>query len=288
MRGSRTRLPGGQWSGALCALTTLAMLSGCLGAAVVPILASGPLLGKRHVHAATPVPKGARKATAQANPKSSPRGKGAGSEIVVSSLKELPAPAAAAASGDPWQKFFAFALASPQAAGTPSAGRSVLLVPNPPIDAPARRDCPAQVPAVVIDLDDGATPFDPGQLGIAPAGVATGLTRLRNAGIVVLWISQLSADRAGDVSQALRRSGLDPKGEDQLLLIRGPRDRKQLLRADANDDVCIIAMAGDGRGDFDELFDYLRHPEQAAGLDAMLDKGWFIVPPPEDTAPAAK
>ena len=63
-----------------------------------------------------------------------------------------------------------------------------------------------------------------------------------------------------------------------MLLVRGPDDRKQLLRADANNDVCVVAIAGEQRGDFDELFDYLRNPDAAIGLDLMMDNGWFLVP----------
>ncbi|MBO0750424.1 MAG: hypothetical protein J2O44_08355, partial [Porphyrobacter sp.] len=98
------------------------------------------------------------------------------------------------------------------------------------------------------------------------------------AGVVVLWISRLPAARAADVARALRTSGLDPQGQDQLLLIRNGDDRKQVLRQDAEKDVCIVAIAGDERGDFDELFDYLRNPEGAAGLYPLMGHGWFLVP----------
>ena len=73
-------------------------------------------------------------------------------------------------------------------------------------------------------------------------------------------------------------------GKDQFLLIRNGDDRKQLLREDANQDVCIVAIAGDQRSDFDELFDYLRDPNAAIGLDAMLGDGWFLVPPPLESS----
>ena len=96
--------------------------------------------------------------------------------------------------------------------------------------------------------------------------------------MVVLWISQLPAARAADVAQALRSSGLDAQGKDQMLLIRAGEDRKQMLRGNANDDVCIVAIAGDRRSDFDELFDYLRDPNGAFALDRMLGEGWFLVP----------
>jgi hypothetical protein len=95
---------------------------------------------------------------------------------------------------------------------------------------------------------------------------------------VVLWISRLPAGRAGEIAQALRASGLDPQGQDQLLLLRKATDRKQLLREDSSKDVCIVAIAGDERGDFDELFDYLRNPGAAVGLYPMMGEGWFLVP----------
>ncbi len=266
------------------ALALLPMLSGCLGAAVIPILASGPLLGKRHVRAATPAPA--------AEPKRGSAETQVASDYVVTSLKELPPPGGtptapaepASATADPWQQFFAFALAK----HSQGASQSALLTANPPLDKPSLRDCPTPAPAVLIDLDDGSSTFDPRQIGPAPAGVPEGLARLRAAGIVIFWISRLPAARAADVAQALRQDRLDPGGEDQLLLIRNANDRKQLLRNDANADVCIVAIAGDQRDDFDELFDYLRHPEQAAGLDEMLGNGWFLVPPLDGPGPGAK
>jgi hypothetical protein len=59
-----------------------------------------------------------------------------------------------------------------------------------------------------------------------------------------------------------------------------------VLREDANRDVCTVAIAGDERSDFDELFDYLRNPGGAVGLYPMMGKGWFLVP--SLTAPAAE
>ena len=156
--------------------------------------------------------------------------------------------------------------------------QAALLVANPSIEAPARRNCPQAVPAVVIDLDDDPAPFDPERVASAPPALAQSLAHLREAGVVVLWITRLPSARVSDVAQALKRSGLDPQGQDQLLLVRGPDDRKQLLRADANNDVCVVAIAGEQRGDFDELFDYLRNPDAAIGLDLMMDNGWFLVP----------
>ena len=199
----------------------------------------------------------------------------------MTSLKELPPPSAAAAApaaADAWQRFFAYAFdkSRPEQAAV-SAGRSALLKEDPALDEPQRRDCTVSAAAVVIDLDDGQDALVPERMAAAPAGVAEGLAHLRDAGVVVLWISKLPAARAADAARALRNSGLDPRRQDQLLLLRRAQDRKQLLREDVSDDVCIVAIAGDRRSDFDELFDYLRNPGSAAGLDAMLGNGWFLV-----------
>ena len=70
-----------------------------------------------------------------------------------------------------------------------------------------------------------------------------------------------------------------------MLLIRNDEDRKQTLRQEANLDVCVIAIAGDRRGDFDELFDYLRNPASALGFEGMIGTGWFITPVPFGSAP---
>jgi len=285
----QTRSTPGKRRSAWLALAFLPILTGCVGAAVIPLLASGPLFGRHHVRAATPVPKS--KTKPRASPRPAQTGNpvpNANAQAAASPANEPPAPSGPPAAPEPWQKFFTYALGSEDASGYVSNGRSVLLISDPPIDMPSLRDCQTPVPAVVIDLDDQATSFDPQRLGMAPAGVAEGLAKLRKAGIVVLWISQLPAARAPEVAQALRTSGLDPAGVDQLLLIRNPKDRKQLLREDANEDVCIVAIAGDKRGDFDELFDYLRRPWEAAGLDAMLGSGWFMVPSLDAPATAEK
>jgi hypothetical protein len=259
------------------------MLSGCIGAVALPLLAGGTLMArsKQRVRAATQIPAPApttRKAAtgapdAQAAALSSPA-------AVLTTLKELPPPtgASAASNGDGWQRFFSYA----QERASPKTGKdgtmSALLQQPPSIDAPIRLKCGAPVAAVVIDLDDGPQSFAPERLAAASASVAGGLGGLRQAGIVVLWISRLPAGRAGEIAQALRASGLDPQGQDQLLLLRKATDRKQLLREDSSKDVCIVAIAGDERGDFDELFDYLRNPGAAVGLYPMMGEGWFLVP----------
>lgn len=262
------------------ALAFLPALAGCAAVVAVPIVAGGTLWAghKPHVRAATVSPAKPKRAKRHSSKGTTAPAKAP--KVQLTSLKEMPPPSAAPtpAADDPWQRFFAYGFdkSRPEQAAA-SAGRSALLVANPPLDEPQRRDCAATAPAAVIDLDNGSAAFAPDGLATAPPGVAAGLAHLREAGVVVLWISNLPAARATDVAKALRTSGLDPRGQDQLLLIRNVKDRKQLLREDASADVCIVAIAGDRRSDFDELFDYLRNPASAAGLDAMLGDGWFLV-----------
>jgi len=202
-----------------------------------------------------------------------------GSEIVVTSLVELPPPTSQDIGPSPWQPFIDHALS--QAEALPGAARpqSALIVPDALLISSNRRQCSKRSPAVIIDLDSAGMSFAPARVGAPIAGLAAGLARLREAGVVVLWLSDLPASRVGEVASVLRSSGLDPEGKDQFLLIRWPDDRKQALREQANEDVCVVALAGDSRNDFDELFDYLRDPDLAVGLDSMIGQGWFIVPP---------
>jgi len=279
------------WRAKLAALAVLPLLSGCAAAVALPLMAGGGLMAvtKHRVRAATQVPKTTR-------PKAKRKKRGANNEeiaptspqVTLSTLKELPPPSETplVAADDRWQQFFGYAEGQPPSAdGKGSTTPSALLQQPPSIDAPIRSKCSAPVPAVVIDLDDGAQALSPERLRAAPAEVTAGVAHLRQAGVVVLWISRLPSARAADVAQALRTSGLDPQGQDQLLLIRNGDDRKQLLREDASKDVCIVAIAGDDRGDFDELFDYLRNSAGAVGLYPLMGHGWFLVP--SLTAPAA-
>jgi hypothetical protein len=262
------------------ALALLPLLSGCVAAVAIPLVAGGTLYARQHgvfVRAATRATQGAGTSAAlvSATPALSEE-----SPIVLTNLTELPPPTPADLGASPWQPFIDHALEQGAALAKAERPQSALIVADGLFAAPNRRSCTTRHPAVIVDLDKAQAAFSPGPGAGPPAGLAAGLARLREAGVVVLWLSQLPAARVGEVAAALRASGLDPQGKDQFLLIRGGEDRKQVLREQANQDVCIVAVAGDQRSDFDELFDYLRDPDGAAGLDAMLGDGWFLVPPP--------
>jgi hypothetical protein len=264
----------------LAALALLPSLSGCIAAAVaIPVAAAAGMIGKNvNVRAATPVPerRGTDAALASTTVSSVPG-------VTLTTLTELPPPSIAGTAADPWKPFVDYAL---RRATDKQKTESALLEQNGLVTLqPRRLTCPESAPAVVVDLDAGSAPFTPSNVGLPSPGLAEGLARLREAGIVVLWLSQTSANDVRKVADALRLSGLDPAGRDPLLLVRNAEDRKQTLRWEANLDVCVIAIAGDKQGDFDELFDYLRDPSTAVGLAAMLGEGWFIAPVPFEPVP---
>ena len=277
-------------------LAALPLLSGCIAVAALPLLAGGAMFtgGNVKIRAATPRPKttgtvrlapardeqtaGAAIAPIPVLPPALTQSAGTQDPAPSPLLSDLRPPDRPTA--DPWREFVDYAANKGAAAAGKTHGRSVLLQAGTPIGLPKLRQCDGKAPAVVVDLDSGANVFAPGA-AIAPSpALVAGLARLREFGVVVLWITALPAAEVGAVADALKTAGLDPAGNDPLLLVRGGSDRKQLLREDAARDVCVIAIAGDRKGDFDELFDYLRDQSSGESLEYLLGAGWFILPPP--------
>lgn len=274
---------------AAAVLVLLPLASGCVAVGAIPIAIGGALYARNEarIRAATPVPAQPSRAGPAAE------GASAESRVQITALTELPPPSGASVpasvSGldEGWQRFFDYALDQRQRLLGDEPVESALLASGSSLESANRRPCGSRRPAVIVDLDHEAQPFAPAQLEPGAPELAQQLVRLRTAGIVVLWIGQVPAAGALEVANALRMSGLDPAGQDQLLLIRGGEDRKQLLREQANEDVCILAIAGDLRSDFDELFDYLRNPAGAAALYPLMGSGWFLVPPLSGTPASA-
>jgi len=193
----------------------------------------------------------------------------------------LPPPSGARpAAAGPWRDFARFALDRATVLADSGDAASALLTPEAALSFQTKlRPCQAREAAVVIDLDPGQAVFAPAAATPIPPEVAATIAQLRDAGVIVLWVSQASANDVAGVAAALQSSGLDPTGRDPILLVRNEDERKQVLREEANQTVCVVAMAGDRRGDFDELFDYLRDPRLATAYDGQLGAGWFLVPP---------
>ncbi|MEL7445800.1 MAG: hypothetical protein AAGK02_08295 [Pseudomonadota bacterium] len=152
------------------------------------------------------------------------------------------------------------------------------LLRNPGALDGQRADCDAGLPTVLIDLDPADGLFAPDRVSRADQALVEQLATLRKQGISVAWISGHSADGAGKVRRALSLSGLDLRNEDALLLMRYPGDRKQTRRRELAETRCVLAIAGDTRADFDELYDYIRDTSAAAQLENLLGNGWFLTP----------
>lgn len=294
--------------GAFALLGAAVLLQGCVAAAV-PVLAGGALArdrigGKKNeaVEVSAPAPAetpAPALVSVQADTTPAPDSMSdnepaaeviASDEVGNADLVESPVvaadPAASAsdrvllplASAGGYAPFLDYAFAKAMTPTVDAEGMTSALLRNPAALDGERLSCGSDTPAVLIDLDPAGSTFDPsGEFAAAPQ-LANMLANLRTRGVAIAWTSALSAADAGAVRKALARSGLDPQGEDSLLLLRYGDDRKQSRRNEFAEDHCIIAIAGDARSDFDELYEYLKEPSLAEELEAMYGAGWFITP----------
>lgn len=274
-------------SGRICAiLFTLAagwLLSGCVAAAI-PVLAAGGLAKTRmddnRPQRREPVATLQGDQQAAITPDPAPV-VGAGSARLTS-LTELPAPTASAGARPATGQITAFADYAARQAAIPVIGgerRSAMLA-DPGRMVPETRECSVHPAAVLIDIDPADTSLDLSRPLTGNAELAARLAALRAEGVVIGWTSNKTADQAGAIRKALQSSGLDPAGRDDLVLLRFPEERRQTRRTDFAKAHCVVAIAGDARTDFDELFEYLRDPAIAAPLESLVGAGWFIVPAP--------
>ena len=285
---------------AILALSTAApLLSGCIAAAALPVLAAGGVVKTRMddpSESATPSPRvaiPADQAQAIPAPASTPSPPGSPTAVAVvrgsfEDLIDTPGAYAAAPLPSPVRSptgtgsYAAFTDFAARQAAIPAIGserQSALLVDPGSMQA-RTRTCSIHPPAVLIDVDPTGSTFDAAQMPVADADFAGRLAALRTDGVTIGWVSARTADRAGDLRRVLRSSGLDPAGRDELVLLRFPEERKQTRRDDFAKAYCVVALAGDERADFDELFKYLRDPALALSLDTLIGKGWFLVPSP--------
>lgn len=121
-------------------------------------------------------------------------------------------------------------------------------------------------------------------------GAVTGLRRLREAGITVIFNTNRDSDTAAGAVAAIEAAGTGPAVHGQTLFLRGDDDmgsRKDGRRAKIAENYCVIAMAGDNLGDFADVFNAdesaiaARRTMVARGEYAQLwGNGWFLVPNP--------
>ena len=258
-------------------------LSGCVAAAALPVLAGGSMLNSKAV-------SGERTSRSPGTPTTPTNAdnRSSGDMVLLTDLTELPPPGTedvaigkhtqtAARSFD---RFYGYALAQASLDPLQAPMRSALLE-NPGSLEPVRQHCGTGEPLVLIDLDPGETLFDPDDAGIPNLALAEVLAVLRARGLAVAWISDVPDTREDAVRAALGASGLDTSGVDRLLLsdnTASKQDRRQALAETA----CPVALAGDRRADFDELYAYLKNPDAALALNEMFGAGWFLTPNPID------
>ncbi|MBO6767002.1 MAG: acid phosphatase [Erythrobacter sp.] len=176
------------------------------------------------------------------------------------------------------------------------------------------RDGTGKPLAVVFDVDEtvllntgyeywqalSGRPFDPSEwdqwadngAGIARPvpGAVTGLRRLREAGITVIFNTNRNSETAAGTIAALEAAGVGPAAHLETLFLRGDDGmggRKDGRRARIAESYCIIAMAGDNLGDFADVFNAnesaiaARRAMVARGQYAQLwGNGWFLMPNP--------
>lgn len=253
--------------------------AGCV-AAIVPLYAGAALL---KAGPADDSPSVEPVGTAQASPPVA-AATPAPSEgaIVATALTRLPTPDGAAAlrPNPAVAAFRSYAMTQASlGAGVGSGKRFSAIVPDASALRPARGLCAAGPTAVFVDLDPGRGTFDPLSPGVADGALAEALAALREKGVTVVWFSRLGASFADAARASVMRSGLDPAGEDELVLMQDLEERKQTRRDTVAKRVCPIAIVGDERADFDELYLYLKDPDAALPLDSMIGRGWFLASP---------
>lgn len=156
---------------------------------------------------------------------------------------------------------------------------SALLV-EPGALQPETIECGMSPPAVVIDLDPAGEVLDTMRPAAPNPELGEVLGQLRAQDIAIYWISGNVAAEAGSIRRRLAEAGLDPAGRDELVLMRYDDDRKQIRRRSIGSTHCVVAIAGDARRDFDELYAYLRDQSDAAALEPLIGRGWFLIPQP--------
>lgn len=271
-------------------LSAVPLLSGCIAAAIP--LAAGAAIARREAarqaSGGVPAPVAPLVPAQSSVTGAAVESASASSDLsaIGTRLTALPPPDLPVGTGGVAVKAFRTYALRQTMGGAGGRERSSALLASPSDLRTARMPCGARPSAVFLDLDPGRGTFDPLAPGTADPALGAALTALRERGVAVIWFSRLGENFAGAIRAVLIQSGLDPAGGDELVLMRDIAERKQTRRDEAAKRVCPLAILGDERPDFDELYLYLKKPEAAVALDAMIGRGWFIASPFDQAASA--
>lgn len=260
-------------------IVSAALLQGC-AAALLPVVAAGAI-GKTQVDAAQARTRAAEKQVADLPQVQR-------EAVVTVALAEdaaLPAtePVALADVNHPYLAMARYALAQAERRQVGASVRSAVLVEQVSLIEPRAVDCGDKPSAIIIDMDEapGVELSDGEAIGFGEL-----LQFLRDNDIVIAWVSDRSTGALADDLALLLGGNVPAMQADDIQLFAWPGLRKQERRWNFAATHCVLAIAGDRKSDFDELFDYLRDPDYAIRLDAWTDKGWFLLPYPAAVAAA--
>lgn len=280
----------------LLALASTA-LPGCV-AAVLPALAGSAVAGRQILEsddADSPAPRPA--VAERAAPAEAPRVVPAASTPppavpLAEPAKPVPSPAAQSVKAEPapaeekpavktsgFAQMVRYGRSLALARSAQAGSLSAILSDPVALDGQRARCEVGEQHVVLIDLDPAGGVFVPPAAPGRLQGLALGLAVLREARVVIAWISDLSVDESGNLRSALEKSGLDPRGEDIISLRRDGDDRKQARRENLAKTACITTIGGDERADFDERFRYLKNPAAGTELEKVIGDGWFLIDP---------
>jgi hypothetical protein len=266
-------------------------LSGCV-AAVIPVIAAGAMGKSQRDRArqkraqAIPKPSVARpeiappKVVATVDP---------GGPVPPTSAPAVPEAPDLTAPSAPMLADSAFAQFALDQAARRRAGQSVasaVLVKTVDLIRPQFLPCDGLPLAVMIDVDG-----DPDVMRPVLTSLSSDLKLLRAADIGVVWITGVPERARGTARDGLTLDAIADVADTEAFL-RDRGDRKQLLRLDIAAGRCIVAMLGDRKSDFDELFDYLRSDDHAVTLNKKWEQGWFLItvagPPAQPDQPGTR
>jgi hypothetical protein len=176
--------------------------------------------------------------------------------------------------------FARYALGEAAKRGRGEPVRTAVLVERVSLTQPQTIACDAKPMAAIIDLD--VAPGTPAEMDIErQTGFADALEVMRESGIRIVWLAEADEQRLKPILDLLREGDAPVMRDADMMLVGLPGQyRKQERRWQLAQSHCVVAIAGDRKGDFDELYDYLRDQSYAIRLEAFTGRGWFELPHP--------